>query len=242
MNTAPKGELTEKAAHKLAWAYFRDGDYQRAEQTFRYQRATFPEGPLASDATFMQAESLFKQDKFEEALKVYGEVENPSSPDFAVLTLLHSAQAAAQLKNWEQSLELLQKCAEQYPDSPYMPEVLYEQGWAQQNLGNLDEAMKRYEAVVDKTSREVAARAQFMIGEVLFEQKNHTEAVKAFFKVMYGYSYPQWQADATYEAARCFEVMKKTDQAIKLYQELVEKFPKSDKVSAAKERLDQLKG
>ena len=42
------------------------------------------------------------------------------------------------------------------------------------------------------------------------------------------------------QAARCFEVLKKTPQAIKQYQTLVEKFPNSDKVPLAKERIKAL--
>ena len=80
-----------------------------------------------------------------------------------------------------------------------------------------------------------------MLGEILFQQKKHTEAIRTFYEVIYGgYDYPRWQADATYEAARCFEVLKKKDQAVKLYKELLEKFPKSDKAPAAKTRLQSL--
>ncbi len=247
MSTAGKTPLGEKAAHKLGWAYFRQDNFKDAQEVFAYQRVTFPKGPLAADATFMEAECLFKQNQFQEALDTYALVENPSGKNFRVLTLLHSGQAAAQLKEWRKSLELLDKCVEQFPDSPYLPQFLYEQGWARQNLGNTDEATKIYEQVIvkvseAKTNAEVAARAQFMIGEPLFQQKKHAEAVKAFFKVIYGYGYPKWQANATYEAARCFEVLGKKTQAIKLYQELTEKYPKSDKLPLAKQRIDAIKG
>ena len=101
--------------------------------------------------------------------------------------------------------------------------------------------MALYQQVIAKTDREVAARAQFMIGEVQFQQKKHKEAVASFFKVSYGYAYPQWQAEASYEAARCFEALDKREQAIKQYQELMEKFPASDKATVAKDRIKALR-
>ena len=61
-----------------------------------------------------------------------------------------------------------------------------------------------------------------------------------YYKVIYGYSYETWQAEATFEAARCFEVLEKTDQAVKLYQELLEKFPESARAPATKQRIQQL--
>ena len=241
MNGAGKTELGDKSTHKLAWSYYRLDDLKNAQQTFKYQRATWPEGTLAADATFMEAECLRKQDKFEEALALYEQVKNPSGKDFEVLTLRHGGQAAAQVKQWAKSLQMLTQCTKKFPDTPHLPEALYEQGWAQQNLGKLDEAIALYKQVIGKTRREVAARAQFMIGEIEFEQKKHAEAISSFFKVSYGYGYPKWQAEAQYEAGRCFEVLGKKPQAVKQYEELVEKYPDSDKVPLAKKRIADLK-
>ena len=128
-----------------------------------------------------------------------------------------------------------------------MPEILYEQGWAKQNQSKLDEAMKLYGDVADKTDREVGARARFMMGEIQFEKKDYKEAVRSFFKVAYGYGYPsspepvqKWQANSAYEMGRCFEVLRDTTQAKKSYKEVVDRYPKSDKVGLAKSRLEAL--
>jgi TolA-binding protein len=94
--------------------------------------------------------------------------------------------------------------------------------------------------VTKQTESEAAARARFLIGEIHFADKNHAEAVRHFFKAAFGYSHPKWQAAAHYESGRCFEVLKKTAQAIESYREVVEKFPESDKASLAKERLEAL--
>ena len=155
---AGKTELGEKAAHKLGWTYFRLDDFAHAEQTFAYQRATWPDGPLAADAAFMEAECLFKQKKFAAAMAAYGQVKGTAGNDFPALALLHAGQAAAQLKQWDKSLELLAKCVAQFPASACLPEALYEQGWAKQNLGKLAEALALYQQVIAKTDREVAAR------------------------------------------------------------------------------------
>ena len=128
------------------------------QQTFAYQRATWPDGPLAADAAFMEAECLFKQKKFAAAMAAYGQVKGTAGNDFPALALLHAGQAAAQLKQWDKSLELLAKCVEQFPASACLPEALYEQGWAKQNLGKLAEALALYQQVIAKTDREVAAR------------------------------------------------------------------------------------
>jgi TolA-binding protein len=240
MNRAGKKKLGEEAAYKLGLAYYLLDDFNNAAQSFRYQRLTWPEGSLAGDAALMEAECLFNQKTYDKALELYEAVKNPSNKDMQALALLHAGTAAGELKQWQKGLDLLTRCINEFPDSPYVAQALYEQGWAQQNLGNLEKAMALYTQVIAKSNLEPAARAQFMIGEIQFQQKQHDEAIKSFFKVSYGYGYPRWQADATYEAARCFEVLGKKEQALKQYQKLVSEFPESDKVSLAKERIEQL--
>jgi TolA-binding protein len=254
LEKAGKGDLGEKAAHKLGWAYYRTDSAAEAQQAFTYQRATWPKGPLAADAAFMEAECLFKQKKYSEALTAYGHVQDTSSKDFQVLTMLHSAQALDTLalamlrpgqesqrkETWQRSLALLDRLIKENADTAYLPEAWYERGWALQNLGRLDEALDEYQQVLGKSNAEPAARAQFMVGEIQFQQKKFAEAVKSFYLVLYGYPYPQLQADAAFEAAKCFEALHKKSQAIKQYQELIEKFPQSDKVTAAKSRVESL--
>jgi TolA-binding protein len=230
----------EKVAYQLGWSYFRLDDFTRAQQTFHAQRTTWPEGPLSGDAAFMEAESWFKQGKFAEALATYEQVKNPGGKDFPVLRLLHAGQAAGELKQWEKSREWLTKCVAQFPDSPHLPEMLCEQARAQQNLGQLDAALALYEKVIADTDGEAAARSQFAIGQIQLQHKKYVEAKKSFFKVAYGYSYPRWQADATYQSGCCFEALGMKEEAIKQYRELLEKYPQSDQSPQAKQRIEKL--
>ncbi|MHC4176964.1 MAG: tetratricopeptide repeat protein, partial [Planctomycetota bacterium] len=240
MNKAGKTKLGEEAAYKLGLAYYLLDNFEDARQSFKYQRATWPKGALVDDAAFMEAECLFKQKQYDEAMALYQQVKNPSNEDVKALALLHAGTSAAQLDQWKKSLELLTRCVEGFPKSPHFAQALYEQGWAHHNLGNLDEAMAIYTQVIAKSNLEPAARAQFMIGDIQFRRKQHAEAIKSYFKVSYGYGYPELQADATYEAARCFEVLGKRAQARKQYEKLVGEFPESDKVPLAKQAIERL--
>jgi TolA-binding protein len=235
-------DLEEKSLHKLGWCRYRQDQFSEARETFAAQRKRFGKGPLAGDAAFMEGECLFQLKQFEAALAAYAAVGQTTSDEYPLLLALHSGQALAQLERWAESLERLEAASKQYPDTLYLPELLYEQGRALQQLGRGDEAVRRYEQVTQKTDREVAARARFMIGEVYFEKKDHAEAVRQFFKVAYGYGYPEWQAAAQYESGRCFEVLGKLEQARQSYREVVEKYGKTEYAARAQARLDELAG
>ncbi len=242
LKAATDPDLIQKATHKLGWAYFQMEDFNTARTVFDYQVKKHGRGPLGADAQFMLAECLFKQDKYAEAVPAYQKAasKEPTNKDFAVLTYLHAGQAAAKLEDWNESLTLLRRCVERFPESRYVHEARFEQAWALYNLNELDEAYPLFEKVAEEGTGRVAARARFMLGEIQFQRKNHREAVREFFKVAYGFNDPIWQAEATFEAARCFEVLGNEEQAVKSYQELLEKYPESDKVDLARRRLADL--
>jgi TolA-binding protein len=254
------GELGEKTAYKLGWANFQLKQYDAAFKEFDEQVAKYGESPLANDARFMRAESLFRQNKYQEAYPAYQDAikHKTSSPAMQVLALLHGGQSAAQLKQWKESLALLAQIPKQFPDTPYLAEAIYESGWAKQNLGQTAEAMQDYATAADESRTEAGARARFMLGELLFEQKKYAEAIKEFQRGMYGYGgdaasaeTKNWQAKSGYEAGRCAEVQissareaasksKLVADAKKFYGFVAEKHPTHELAVEAKKRLDIL--
>jgi TolA-binding protein len=235
--------LKERSLHRIALSYFNMRQYERAREAFNAQRKAFPKGKLVADAAFMEAETFLREKRFKKALtgyeKMFAMAAKPATKDVLAIAYLHAGQAAAELGQWKQSLKLLSEGAKRLPRSAYLPEILFEQARALKKLNRNEEAAKLYASIAGRTSQEVGARAQFMLGEMLAGQKKYSEAIRAFYDVLYGdRDYPKWQAESAYEAARCFESLNNVDQAAKLYKELVTKYPKSDKAAAAKERLE----
>ncbi|MDX1964426.1 MAG: tetratricopeptide repeat protein [Pirellulales bacterium] len=242
--------VAELALHKLGWAYFQQNDFVNAAKRFEEQISKFPQGKWVADGQFMGGECLFKQQRYDAALPLLEKAVSASisSPVYKELALAHAAQAASQLKKWDLSLKLGEQFLKDYASSAYLPEVRYEQAWSLQNQKQLDAARQNYEAAAAAATKlgknEIAARSRFMLGELLFEKGEHKDAIKQFYAVAYGNepkTFPAWQANSLYEAARCFEVLKNTDNAKKLYDELVATYPDSDKVDLAKQRLAALK-
>ena len=252
-NATRNAALLEQARHKLAWTFVSRGDHTAAAQAFAEQLARHPGGPLAADAQAMRGESLFKAGKpAEAALAFQAALADPKrlpSADLRGLAVVRGAEALASQEKWAESLAIADRFIAAEPTSPQAPQARYAAAWARQNLGRLDEALAGYRVVADAGRTEISARARLMEGEVLFEQGNHKEAIKAFFKVAYGFGEKQapiafhpWQAQATFEAARCFEVLEQPDKARGLYAELVDRYPNSLQAPAAKKRLDSLGG
>ena len=246
-------EITEQARHKLGWTAFMQDDHAAAAEAFAAQLAASPGGRLAADARAMLGEARHRLGDFKAAdaalAAAEGAREKLSSDDLRALVLVRLADTQARGGHFQRSLQLADGLLAQFPDSPYAPQARYARAWALQNLGRLEEAAEAYRLLADGPRSELAVRGRMMEGEVLFEQGKHREAIKTFFKAAYGYgekaappAFHPWQAQATYEAARCFEVLERPDQAARLYEELLERYPDCQQAGLARRRLEQLAG
>ena len=177
-----------------------------------------------------------------------------------MLIILHSAQAAGQLEQWQQALDTITPLFEKFPKSPYLAEAYFERGRARQKLNQLDAAIKDYQQAVDRSRGEVGTRAQFMIGEIRFGRKQYAAAIKDFKRAMYRYgsekvapAIQNWQAKAALEAGRCAELNMQsaktvaerkqwTADAVTFYRFVVDRFPKHELASQANRRLQALGG
>lgn len=196
-----------------------------------------------SDARFLLGLCRTELKQYDKAAEAYGAIVR-DDPKYAAAekAVYHWAWALKRAGRESEASQAFARLAADYPKSPLAAEALCEWGWARQNLGHAAEAVAAYRQALAKSDGESAARAQFLIGKIQADQKDVGEAVKSFIKAAYGYSAPKWQAEATFEAARCLESLGQKSQAAAMYQELLDKFPKSDKTDATKKRLAELQG
>jgi TolA-binding protein len=100
--------------------------------------------------------------------------------------------------------------------------------------------MAEYAKVTATHQGPTAARAQFQIGECLFAQNKHEEAVRELLKVDILYAYPEWSAAALYEAGRCFEALNQPDKAREQYRQVREKHAQTQWAGLAAKRLSAI--
>jgi outer membrane protein assembly factor BamD (BamD/ComL family) len=262
-------DLLEKSLYRLGWSLFQAGDYAAAEAAFVRQFREAADGPLILDAMMMVGEARFKQNQFETALRAYDKarekivadndtaqtIRDEAERQVRELTLLHGGQSAAQLKNWEAAIGWYDELRERFPATTYLAQVFYETGFANQQAGNDEKALKLYGQVADNYRNELAARARFMMGEIQFAQKAYSQAIPEFQRVMYGFGADKapeeiqnWQAKSGFEAGRCAESLvdvaqtdaaraKARSYAVRFYEYVVDKHAGHELAGKAQERL-----
>ena len=124
--------------------------------------------------------------------------------------------------------------------SPWRFDARYGVGWAWQGQKNYDQAVNVYTQLSRDTAGEVAAKAQLQIGLCRRDQKRLPEAALALLVVPFTYDYPEWSAAALFEAARCFEKLKKPAEARAQLARVVEQFKQTKWADMAAKQLAAL--
>jgi cellulose synthase operon protein C len=245
---ATEPAVRERAAHKLAWCRFEQQEFAAAENAFGEQLAAYAEGALAADARVMLAECQFRQNNYRESLDgITAALDQPGvTGTLRQSAVLHAAQAAARLEQWDRCIELADRAIAEFSDARWTDEARCERGTALFHLGRLDEAGREFAALA--ASREPSgARAEFMLGKIQATRGEADDAIRTFFKVAYGYgdtsapdAYRPWQAESLYEAARCLVETERVESARKLYEELLDRHPASAKADEARTALEEI--
>ncbi|HET6882911.1 MAG TPA: tetratricopeptide repeat protein [Pirellulales bacterium] len=205
--------------------------------------AEFPDNPIVPLAQYLVAEAAYREGQYERAAELFRELDENTrgrNDKWAPMVPLRRAQILAHNKEWHDALEIASQIETDYPDFEQQYEVDYVIGRCQAGLALFDDARAAYRRVVKSTSgekTETAAKAQWMIGETFFHQKNYEAALKEYLKVEILYDFPTWQAAALFEAAKCHEHLGELKHAADLYQRLIKNFPESPLAKDAAERL-----
>lgn len=269
-NLAKDDELSEKSFYRLGWSFFKGGKYEESSEAFLKQAKRHPDRKLIVDAHLMIGECYLKRGDFAAALKAYGvgrqvirsrnedakSLSEQAERQVRGLVFLHGGQSAAQTKKWKDAIEWYDELVLRFPASVYLPQSNYEKGFAYQQMGDLNQAVKLYAEVANNYRNEVAARARFMMGEIYFGNRQFQQAIPEFQRVMFGYGAEKapdeiknWQAKSGFEAGRCSESLiqqaktvaakaKAKKFAVDFFQYVINKHPEHELAEKSRERLE----
>lgn len=234
-------EVVEQCTYRLAVCEFDLGRFQESARLFEEFINQFPNTSLLASASYYCGEALCKTGRYERAVPYLTRVVKEFDTDPAYpASLLRLGDCQAALQRWALSEEAFNRYLDRFPDGDLWYQARFGLGWARENQKRYDEAMAAYQKVVERHQGPTAARAQFQIGQCLFAQGKHEDAVRELLKVDILYAYPEWSAAALYEAARCFEKLGKTTEAKQHFQQVEDKYEQTQWAKMATQRLTEL--
>jgi TolA-binding protein len=236
------GTLRANALYLLGWSYSKVGKSE-ASATALEEMASLQSkrGSTNASASFQAGEARMKLNQYEDALKHFRKAAAAGKGPTHEPALLRQAECEALTKKWEESRRSCQELLKLYPQSKLAPQATFALGWANENRKQYPQAIVEYRKVIARKKNDaLSARAQFQIGECLFVSNKLDDAITELIRVETKYSFPEWSASAVLELGRIREAQKNEDEAIKRYNEVIQRFPKSAAATIAKSLLRKL--
>ncbi|MEW4529469.1 tetratricopeptide repeat protein [Maioricimonas sp. JC845] len=223
-------------------------DWPQLLTNARKLASTFPESEQLAYARYREGEALLQTDKVDEAIDVLSTLKNEWSaddaearPEWSASVWLLLAEARLRKKDYAGLEQTVTDFGAANPQSPLLYQADEILGRSYKNRAMFAEARDAFTRVTDSEAgrrTETAAKAQFHLAETHLIEKNFDAALREYYKVYTSYQFPEWQAPALFQAARCDEALGRWDGAVKSYEKLVAEFPDSQFARDAVPRLE----
>ena len=197
---------------------------------------------INSKATYWLAESLYQQEHYNKSSQEFAAILDDTmlATDLQPWVRLRLAQCLGKLERWEDAANVAEDGMALFSDFSHAYEFTFVKARGLETRGMLNDAQELYTAVIESESgrgSETAAIAQWRIGEIHFHREDYQAAIASYQKVDALYGYAQWRKAAILQAGKCQEHLGNWKHAVKLYSQLIAKFPESEMAAQAQARL-----
>lgn len=227
----PDDENAVHAHYFAGWALYRIGNWKEVIKEFTELADQYPKSDYASEVLYRAGEAIFNQ-------RVTVEERD---------------------NNFNTAVNYFDRVVNNYPNSEYVDDALYSKAWCMINLKRESDAMAIFSTIVARfpTDR-YGARSQFTVGDYYYGIKDYDNATSSYQKFLDLYPEDklttQQDKQLRRKASALLEQLseinaynlyvqgqqlfdeKKYDEAVKIFEDVIQKFPESDQaVNAAVE-------
>ena len=243
----PIAQVGENARYLEGQIAAADGRWDDARGAFETLVRDYPESSLRRKAEYGIAEAAFRRNDHQaagELLERLARQTQGSGEPWLAAVHLRRAQVLCHQNKWDEAYQIASRIETKYPDFSEQYEVDYVIGRCLSNRAEFEDARETYRKVIRSpqgAKTETAAKAQLMIAESYYHQKNYQQALREYLALEILYDYSTWQAAALLQAGKCHEMLGEWKQAADEYARLIADYPDTSLVEEASERLEAAK-
>ena len=171
-------------------------------------------------------EALYQQGKWSEVVKTAADLHKmvPNGP-FTPRARFLGALANYKLKKYAAASKILQELIKADPHFIYKEDAYFLLADCQNELGNIDDAIKNNDIVARKLKGKLAVNALFRMGYIKFMQKEYRSAIRDFSDLQSLYPKNKLATEAGIYTGRCYLEMKEYARAQAAFGALTDKDP-----------------
>jgi TolA-binding protein len=218
-----QGKEIEEAYYLLGQAYLRSGKYKEAEEVFNNLLFLFPGFELASEVKYYNSLSLFKENKYEEAIvqlkDLISETEIEDKKREEAQYLL--ARCLLNLHEYSKAIENLESLKQFEVEDSILEKVSFDLGLAYSWQGDKEKAILEFQEFIEKYPQsELIESAHFELGKDLYDLKKYKLALSELEKTSID--------EALYLRGKASKELGDQEGEIAVFEELRERYPRSN--------------
>ncbi|MBI4548171.1 MAG: tetratricopeptide repeat protein [Ignavibacteriae bacterium] len=207
----------------------------------------FPNSDVISRVNLSLGNMYFNVERFEEAIAYYQRItaEPQKAGDILPYAMNNLIEAYESTKLYDAALKMTRDYLERYPNEEDIIDKKIKIGVLYMKLGYYDQAVLHFQNLLSEVGSLLEAELRYNIGEAYYYKGDYQQAILEFLKVPYVVSKQgrvDWTATSFYMAGQAYEKMSKFDEAIGMYQQIIDR-PGIDATfkAAARKEIDRVK-
>lgn len=237
----PAGDYTDNAYFDLGVMAYDDKRIDEAKQEFLRVTTGFPKSDVLADALMMVGECLAKERNYREARGWYEKAASSPNVSFDVKVNASFQTAWCLFKNGDlrNSTEKFDEFVKAYPQHPKAIDARFWTAEANYKIGDYEDALKGYQAVVASGSPQKKAEAMYGTGWCYYKQRAFPQAIEAFEQLIASYPNGSMAFDARLRIGDAYFELKDYARAEGSYRVVIRLFPNNDGVDYAYYQLGE---
>jgi TolA-binding protein len=212
-------------------------------ESFKELLKRFPESSFSPMAYYYIGESFLQQKEYGNAKEHFDKLVSAfPDHDTALPAYYYSGVCSEQLGEKDKALEIYREVAEKALDIEVvdMAHLELAENYFENSL--YSEALLEYRNVIDRRNDELAAKAQYMTGNVYFHLRDYEKALLHYLKIKYLYpDFREWVGRGKVRAAECYIEQDKHPLARELLEDVVEDYEGTPMAGEASKLLERVK-
>lgn len=219
---------------------------QEAITQFETLMKEHPESEIQQKVHFALGNIYYRAEKWDESIKNYRVVTDHPHPEpallpFAMSNLIETYETAGV---FDGALTLTRKYLELYPNAEDAFDKRIKIGILYQRLRYYDQSVLHLQSLLDEAGSDLEGEIRYYIGESNYYKGDYQQAILDFLKVPYLVTKKgklDWTANSLYMSGQSYEKMGRTDQALTMYKQIIER-PGIDETfkAAARKEIDRV--
>jgi TolA-binding protein len=170
----------------------------------------------------------FNAERYDEAIKYYQTIiDTPGVSDEVLTSAMNNLiQAYESTKLYDAALKIDKEFIEKFPNDESIIDKKIKLGTLYTKLAYYDQAVQYFQKLIEEAGSLLEAELRYDIGDAYYQKGDYEQAILEFLKVPYLVSRQgkvNWTATSLYMAGQAYEKMSKFDQAIAMYQQIVDR-------------------